>query len=446
MAPGKLFRDRVDAGCKLARVLERFRDETPVVLGLPRGGVPVAFEVARKLEAPLDVCVVRKVGAPFQPELGLGAVAEGGVLHLDRAETAALGISEADLAPTIEEKRAEVEERVQRFRRGAPPVDVRGRTVIVVDDGVATGGTARAALQTLRARGARRVVLGVPVGSAETLRELARVADDLVCPHPEERLMAIGDFFADFGETTDDDVVEILARSGTGAKKGEASGPADVEVQIPLDGEHLNATLMVPEGAKGHIVFAHGSGSGRRSPRNRQVATELQRAGFATLLVDLLTEREAREDEASGGHRFDIGLLATRLLAVTDWARRESPVKDLPIGYFGASTGAAAALVAAAERQNVVRAVVSRGGRPDLAESSLRRVTAPTLLIVGGADTEVLELNREAAGFLECERRLEVVRGATHLFEEPGALEQVARSASRWFGHHLKKRALDKTA
>jgi dienelactone hydrolase len=184
-------------------------------------------------------------------------------------------------------------------------------------------------------------------------------------------------------------------------------------------------------------MFAHGSGSSRHSPRNRAVAAALTEGGLATLLIDLLTAEEEDEDRLTGHLRFDIALLAERVVGVTDWLGKSRETAGLSIGYFGASTGGGAALVAAADRPDVVRAVVSRGGRPDLAGEALSRVRAPTLLIVGGHDDVVLELNREAYGKLRCEKRLEVVPGATHLFEEPGTLEQVARLSREWFRRYL---------
>jgi putative phosphoribosyl transferase len=196
----------------------------------------------------------------------------------------------------------------------------------------------------------------------------------------------------------------------------------------------LDGTLALPTGRGGGVIlFAHGSGSSRLSPRNSSVATALRQAGFATLLFDLLSEGEA----ADRGNVFDIALLAERLLLATAWLRNVGLVRGLPIGYFGASTGAAAALVAAARPDNEIGAVVSRGGRPDLAGSALPHVRAPTLLIVGGADADVLALNRSALHKLSCEAKLELIAGATHLFEEPGALEEVVRLAQRWFLDHL---------
>jgi putative phosphoribosyl transferase len=199
----------------------------------------------------------------------------------------------------------------------------------------------------------------------------------------------------------------------------------------------LEGNLTLPEGARGIVLFAHGSGSSRFSPRNCYVAQQLNREKLATLLVDLLSPEEEAVDLRTARLRFNIGLLAERLVGVTDWLVRQPDTRPLRIGYFGASTGAAAALVAAAERPQIVRAIVSRGGRPDLAGPALARVEAPTLLIVGGGDTPVIELNRAALAQLRCEKRLVIVPGATHLFEEPGALDEVARLAREWFQQYL---------
>jgi putative phosphoribosyl transferase len=202
-------------------------------------------------------------------------------------------------------------------------------------------------------------------------------------------------------------------------------------------GQILTGDLGLPDGVHGLVVFAHGSGSSRLSPRNRAVSAALGAGGFATLLLDLLTLDEERTDEITRQHRFDIGLLSERLVAAVDWASREEQLQNLPIGLFGASTGAAAALVAAAQRPAVIRAVVSRGGRPDLAGAALERVRAPTLLIVGGHDAQVIDLNREALQHLHCTKQLEIIPHATHLFEEPGALGQVAVLARQWFADHM---------
>jgi putative phosphoribosyl transferase len=211
-------------------------------------------------------------------------------------------------------------------------------------------------------------------------------------------------------------------------------------VAIRVVGVELEGELVAPASARGVVLFAHGSGSSRHSPRNRYVAGELQEAGLATVLVDLLTPAEEQVDARTGELRFDIDRLAVRVAALTDWVRQQEPTARLGVGLFGASTGAAAALVAAAMRPTSVAAVVSRGGRPDLAGEFLRLVRQPTLLIVGERDPTVLDLNRQAMRMLAGEARLEVVPGASHLFEEPGALERVARLARDWFVRHLPAR------
>jgi alpha-beta hydrolase superfamily lysophospholipase len=208
-------------------------------------------------------------------------------------------------------------------------------------------------------------------------------------------------------------------------------------VKIPIGDLFLGADLTLPQPSQGVVVFAHGSGSSRHSSRNRFVASELQAAGLATLLMDLLTEAEESLDLVTGHLRFDIPLLAERLMAATEWMEEEPATRGLPVGYFGASTGGAAALVAAAEKKDRISAVVSRGGRPDLAGDTLPRVRSPTLLIVGGRDPLVLQLNQTALARLTTTGRLEVVPGATHLFEEPGALEMVAGLAREWFNRYL---------
>jgi putative phosphoribosyl transferase len=210
-----------------------------------------------------------------------------------------------------------------------------------------------------------------------------------------------------------------------------AAGPA---VKIPAGQAILEGNLVIPKGAKGLVIFAHGSGSSRLSPRNMFVAGELQNRRIATLLFDLLTEQEDQRHE----NRFNIQLLAERLTAATEWAMRQRVSGKLKIGYFGASTGSAAALIAAAKMGAGVHAVVSRGGRPDMAMQALPFVDAPVLLIIGGNDYEVIEMNETAFARLKCEKKLEIVPGATHLFEEPGTLEAVARLAAGWFSRHLK--------
>ncbi|MCG2621199.1 dienelactone hydrolase family protein [Arthrobacter sp. I2-34] len=436
-----MFEDRVDAGRQLAARLEYLRGQDVVVLGLPRGGVPVAYEVAQSLGKQLDVIVVRKLGVPYQPEVAMGALGEDGVRVLEPRILAQARVRDEDLQQVEERERGILDTRVERFRRGRPRVPLQGRTALIVDDGVATGSTARAACQVARQLGAAKVILAVPVAPKEAAREL-QGPDEIVCLRTPAHFTAVGVHYEDFSPTTDDEVVVLLDAAAKRAADGDRAGNAadfDGDVEIPVGGRSIAGHLYLPKPADAVVLFAHGSGSSRFSPRNRYVARVLEQAGLGTLLLDLLTP----EEELDRANVFDIGLLAGRLAEATRWVLDRPDAAGCRIGYFGASTGAAAALWAAAEPGAEVAAVVSRGGRPDLAGDRLPAVTAPTLLIVGGADTYVLELNHQARGKLHCESELAVVPGATHLFEEHGTLAEAAARARDWFVRHLRTPAPD---
>jgi putative phosphoribosyl transferase len=444
----------------LAAKLERFREARPIVFGLTRGGVPVAFEVARMLGAPLEPMVVRKIGAPDYPEYAIGAIAEGGGVWVNPEALREVGLNDDDFAALAEYESVELARRVRAYRGDRPFPDVSGRTVILVDDGVATGATARAAARTARRAGAAQVVLAAPVIAAASEPDLRQEFDTVVAVDLPPDFVAVGFWYERFGQISDEEVLDHLRRArearpdgGSGELwNGEWIGPDpgpeppdEAEEQflaIPFGGSRsgpgtLEATLVTPESPRGLVMFVHGSGSTRNSPRNRFVARRLRQAGFATLLFDLLTPEEAAEDEVTGRLRFDVDLLAGRVLAATRWMAALPRTRALRLGYFGASTGAAAALIAAAAEPDLVAAVVSRGGRPDLVDAAtLGRVHAPVLLIVGRRDEQVLELNRATLAHLHG-AQLEVVRGATHLFEEPGALDAVVRLAAGWFERHL---------
>jgi putative phosphoribosyl transferase len=454
-----VFANRIDAGRQLAVRLVHLRGQPVVVLGLPRGGVPVAAQVATALNAPLDVIIVRKLGVPFQPELAMGAVGEDGVLVTSPEVIGATRITPSTLATVQAREQAEVEARAARYRAGRSRLDLTGKVAVIIDDGIATGATASAACEIARAHGAARVVLAAPVAPEGWEYRIGSRADEYVCVDTPPHFMAIGQFYADFTQTTDAEVTGLLdalaapprsgvtAPPGSGearlprqARGGDRAGPVpsdfsgDGAAVEPIAGTtRLAGYLTVPAGAQGIVIFAHGSGSSRQSPRNRRVARILTEARLGTLLFDLLTPAE----ELHRANVFDIGLLAWRLGQVTAWLRSQPSAADASIGYFGASTGAAAALWAAAERGSNIAAIVSRGGRPDLAGPRLADVTAPTLLIVGGLDTAVLDLNRRAAADLCCDHDLAIVPGATHLFEEPGALDAAAELAREWFVRHL---------
>ncbi|MFO7571600.1 MAG: phosphoribosyltransferase family protein [Gaiellaceae bacterium] len=431
------FRDRREAGRLLALeildagVLQPEGGDV-VVVGLARGGVEVADDVAAGLHAPLDALAVRKVGHPWQPEYGIGAVTPDGVRYI-RAHN---GLTEAQVAEATRGAARAAEALDARIHERSAPLPVAGTTCVLVDDGLATGGTMVAAVRWARVRGAVRTVVAVPVGAAETIVSLEQDpdVDALVCLVTPLEFGAVGAWYDDFWQVSDEDVCAILLAS----RERELTRRAD---EIAIGDIRLPADLAVPPQPIGWVVFAHGSGSSRLSPRNLLVAGALNRARIATLLFDLLTP----EEELDRRNVFDVELLARRLAAATRWLAAQPEARHLPIAYFGASTGAAAALLAVAELGDEICTVVSRGGRPDLASERLDEVRAPTLLIVGGADRGVLELNRDAAKRLTCRSELAVVPDATHLFEEPGALEQVASLAATWFTTEFRRSSLSAT-
>ena len=426
------FSDRFDAGRRLAARLATLDPVRPVVYALPRGGVPVALEIARALHAPLDLILVRKIGAPGAPEVALGAIVDGAspqtVINEDVRR-----LSRADdiyLERAKQRELAELERRRAAYLGSRAQINPAGHTAIIVDDGLATGATAKAALIAVKNQGAAKVILAIPVAPAETLAEMRRYADTIVCLHPAKSFQGVGSFYQDFHQLTDEETIGLLRQGWAGA---DQAATGSIKRQITVPPLALVGDLSVPADPRGIILFAHGSGSSRLSPRNIAVADRLNAEGFATLLLDLLTENEARDRR----NVFDIPLLAERLLEAAIWIGAEPDIADLPLGLFGASTGAGAAMLAAAELRDRVAAVVSRGGRPDLAAERLAEVEAPTLFIVGGDDQQVLELNRKALAALACDKLLRIVPNATHLFEEPGALETVTDMASAWFQHHL---------
>ena len=395
-----MFLDRIDGGRRLAALLSHFTGTNVVVVGLPRGGVPVAAEVAYQLRAPLDVIVVRKPGLPGEPEL-------------------------------TDHERAALRARATELRRGRAGLDLSGRVALIVDDGIATGATAAAACRVAREVGASYVVVAAPV-VAPGIDARALDADEIVYVEMPARFTSVGAHYQDFRPTTDEQVVRLLDGG-----RGAGDDPSGRTVRIPAGGAILAGTLRVPDHPRGVVLFAHGSGSSRHGPRNVRVARRLTNAGFATLLLDLLSPAE----ESSCARVFDVDGLARRVSTATRWLAGVPELEGLPVGYFGASTGVAAALRSAADLGGQIGAVVSRGGRPDLAGDALTRVTAPTLLVVGGADPTVLGLNRSAAARMHCPTEVVVVPGASHLFSGPDSLDRVCELATDWFGRHLTGQA-----
>lgn len=427
-----MFVDREEAGREIAELLRGRVGHDVLVLGLPRGGVPVAREVAHALGAQLDVLVVRKIGSPENPEFAMGAIATGvEAIDWDLVET--MGHDRTEVEAIVRRERAELERRERLFRGARPFPRIQGREVVIIDDGIATGSTARAAARAVRAMGPSRLLLAAPVGTRSGAASLEPEVDELVVAETPPGLHAISQAYRHFPQVGDEEVIQMIAQ--------DASRLASVEdVLIELRDVQLEGALLVPRNPRGLIVFAHGSGSGRNSPRNRYVAQRFHEAGYATLLADLLSSAEARQDEADSSLRFDIDRLTRRFEGVVDWVLSQPRWKGIPLALYGSSTGASAALRVAARKQGIIRAVVSRGGRVDLAVGHLGRVRAATLLIVGSADESVLAINQAAMEDLRGPKRLAIVTGAGHLFEEPGALDEVAQLAIGWLGVHLDHR------
>lgn len=424
------FLNRTDAGVQLAHRLQKYRGQKPIVFALPRGGVPVAAEVATFLGVTLDLLVVRKIGAPFQPELAVGAICENEDPIWNQQILQQLGLEPEDLSQTIGTERKKIRGQIKLFRESQELPNVFQRTVIVVDDGLATGATMTAAVQFLKKNGSGKIVVAVPVAAEDSAKQLRRLADEVIIIEERDDFGSVGQFYQSFSQVQDGEVVELVRSSRNNLVKSART------LEIPVEGHDLKGDLVLVPQMQALVVFAHGSGSGRLSPRNQMVANFLNGRGFGTLLFDLLTEQEST-DRAKV---FDIDLLSNRLVSAVKWLRVQSNLQNVPIAFFGASTGAGASIKAAAKLgAHSIYAIVSRGGRPDLAGSSLREVESPTLLLVGGRDFSVIELNEEAKDILSnC--KMSIIPEATHLFEEPGTLEEVCRQAADWFDMQLENK------
>ena len=420
------FENRSQAGQLLAAKISELKLQNPLVIALPRGGVPVAYEIASLLQCPLDVMMTKKIGAPGNAEYAIGAVGEDGTSAYNKEAIAALKIEKSVLRKLSEQKALEIREQIKKFRGNRRPETIAGKDVIVVDDGLATGATMIVALRILRKNHPGRLIVALPVAPAESLEKLREEADEVICLMSPKNFLAVGLWYDEFDQVPDEEVIRLLEETRT------ASVIQEMEVPIEDDKVSLTGDLNLVANGKGLIIFAHGSGSSRKSPRNQLVASELNKMGLSTLLFDLLSEEESQ----NRANVFNIPLLARRLNLATETVARMSETENLPIGFFGASTGAGAALMAATQSAQKIFAVVSRGGRPDLAGDSLQNVMAPTLLIVGGNDEPTLTLNRQAATKIKsC--KLIIVPGATHLFEEEGAMSEVVEHASAWFLNQL---------
>jgi putative phosphoribosyl transferase len=423
------FTDRSEAGRRLAERVRAFAVNDPIVLALPRGGVPVGAELAQRLDADFDVLMVRKIGLPGRPETGVGAIAEDGHVLFDDRALARLRVPRQALHDTVEAERVELDRRRRVYRGERPAPRLAGRDCVVVDDGVATGGTARAALRMVRQAGPSQLVLAVPVASPEAVESLREEADALVVLSAPENFHAVGEWYRDFGQLSDGHVTAILAERGRVRPEQNSARAVRIRAgQVYLDGD-----LTMPGTLRGAIVMAFGEG--RADPRWRAIASVFQRAGYATLLLDLWT------DASAGAEGDDARVMGERLNAAVTWLRRATDAATEPLGVLGAGAAAPAALVTAAERPQDMGAVVVYGGRIDLAESSLSGVRAPSLILLESRDSFVRELSEWARGRMGAPTDLRVISGAEQLLQGAQEWRRVAVEALDWFDRHLAPRA-----
>ncbi len=433
------FADRVEAGRLLARALARTLAGTrPVVLALPRGGVEVGAPIARKLRAPFGPVVTARFGVPGHEEITMGAVAPGSIVARSGWIVRALDIPDWVIERGARKAARALPALTRRYRCPRPVTSLAGRTVVLVDDGLFSGATMLAAIAWARRRNPERIIAAVPIADRRAWGEVERAADRAVCLDTPRPFHCVAHWYEDFSQLSDARVRAVLASRDAGRAARAPVGLRTRAVRIGSGAEHIRGDMALPPSAQGLVIFAHGSGSNRRSPRNRFIAAQLRRAGIGVLLVDLLTPSEAARDQRTRRARFGIARLARRLDSAVRWAACARVTRGLRVGLFGASTGAAAALRVAAGRPGSISALACRSGRVDLAHDALKSVACRVLLIVGRDDAEVVKINRAAHRGLPRGSRLAVVRGAGHAFDEPGSLEAAAKLSCEWFALNLR--------
>jgi putative phosphoribosyl transferase len=454
-----LFRDRSDAAEALAQSLSRFAAESGViVLGLARGGVPIARHVADAIGASFSVFVSCKIGVPGIEEVALGAIAEGADGVVTDSVAWYIGVPPHVVQRLANRERVELSRRLQSFRDGQPLPDMQDRTVIIIDDGLATGATLRAAARAVRDRRPKRLIAAVPVASRLALDDLRGEVDEIIAVAVPDAFETVSSSYESFAAVSDNDVLTALDRPTRRVSRmvydisGRISA-AERTIEIPVGDGRVVADLGTSDaigldetGRHVHdsdalAILVHGGDSSRDSYRNRYIAGRLRLNGYATLRVDLLTRDEQETDAERDLMRFDVARVAARLTDVCDWTVRTGVHGARRTILIGSSTGAAVALATAAQRQANTFAVVVRGGRIDLTGSRLSRVRAPVLLVVGEADRETLRLNTDAMRSLPRGAKLIRVRGAGHSFDEPGALGAVAEHTVKWLDRLTTRRA-----
>jgi putative phosphoribosyl transferase len=429
-----LFRDRADAGEALGLSLRKFvREPDVIVLGLARGGVPIAQKVASTLGAPLGVLVSQKIGVPGIEEVPLGAIAEGSDGVATDSVAWYIGVPSHALSMLAERERGELERRALVYRSGHALPSLRGRFVIVVDDGVATGTTLRAAARAIRRQKPRRLIAAVPIASRLGSKELRGDVDELIAIVTPEQFTTIAAAYRDYPTMSGE--ADVGSRSHRERTLEIPVHRGSVPADLGLPGTMSLTAMRTTDGARGLAILAHGCGSSRNSYRNRYIAGRLRLSGYATLRVDLLTCEEQRVEGNNSSKRFDVERMAARLANVCDWAASEGIDGAHRIILAGAGTGAAVALSAASRRPGRIFAIAACAGRVDLAADVLPCVDAPVMLIVGEADPETLRVNQAAMRSLPRTARLIRVPRAGHTFDEPGSLGAAAENIVKWLDH-----------
>jgi putative phosphoribosyl transferase len=441
-----LFVDRSDAGRRLAGMLEFLRGRDVVILALPRGGVPVAYEVAVALDAPLDVLVVRKLGLPQNPEVAMGAIGEGGTRVLDQDIVQLARVSPDELDQVERMERDELGSRVLRFREGRRRLDLQGRTVLIIDDGLATGSTAKVACIVARQLGATRIIVAAPVASPEAAKRILNDADLFVCLETPSPFRAVGAHYIDFGQTDDSEVVLLLdaaARLAGRAKHLVSRPDTDADIDLAVDSVGLRGELHLPEVVENLVVIARGAAGDASDSSGRFAAAVMNEVGIGTVLVDLVTPMER-----AVGMVPDNFILARRLVLVTEKLQRRPEFKGVPLGYFDAGAGASVLLGAAANEGGSVSAVVTFAPRLDDAGAWVSEVQAPTLMLYGRLDEELLERNRKSANRMRCPHLQVMVETDVGAADSPAAAVAmcVAEHARDWFVRYLSRADANRAA
>jgi len=444
--PSLLFVDRSDAGRRLAERLDFLRDENLVVLGLPRGGVPVAYEVAIAFDAPLDVIVVRKLGLPQNPEVAMGAIGEGGTRVIDSEITQLAHVSPIELERVERVESDELASRVMRFRAGRRRLDLQGRTALIIDDGLATGSTARVACIVARQLGASRIIVAAPVASPEAASRILDEADLFVCLQTPVPFRAVGAHYIDFSQTADSEVVLLLDAAMRLA--GRARNLKDLpdtygEIDLAVDSVALSGELHLPFAPDNLVVLARGVTGETGDAASRYTAAVMNEAGIGTVLVDLVTPMER-----AVGLTPENYVLTRRLVLVTEKLQRHSELKGIPIGYFDAGAGAAVLLGAAAHEGSAVSAVVAFAPRLFEAGPWVREVSAPTLMLYSRFDEGLLELNRQSANQMRCPHLQILIETDAGPADSPLAVTAIgmAEHAKDWFVRYLSSADANRAA